>query len=994
MILKKQAFGAYLLASTSMLLIAPGMAHAQVAATADANADKDATGAPPADTTAQASESTGEIIVTGSRLQHSGFDTPTPVTVIGAKDLAQRGATSISQVLQQLPSVTASATAQSTGLLSGGGSGNYLNLRSLGTARTLVLIDGQRMVPTYSSSANLSGAVNLNVIPSIAIGRVDIVTGGASAAYGSDAVAGVANIIFDREFKGFKADLQYGISQRGDRPDYKIGLMVGQDFADHRGHFVIAGEWERSGGIANQGARAWGRKGYMIYPNPANTSSTDGIPALITRANVRIAATYGGLITSATQNGVSASTLGNSTSPLSHIQFGDGGTPIAFVDGTEAGPSYRVGGDGVKATQIAPITVPQDRKDVLAAADYKITDNITAFGDFLFSDSRGSWAIQPWFNALGTDLTISSGNPFIPTSIQQTMTANNITAFKLGRINQDFGSVHVDNTSTTYRIVGGLKGTLGDTSWKWDVAGYYSKLDYSTLGLGNINLTNYALAVDAVRDPASGKTVCRATLNAASLPAPLQALAKACVPINVFGNGSPSAAALAYIKGTSEYISTNTMSGGTANIRGDLFSLWSKPVSLALGGEYRRERLDSDADPVMQQLGWAVMNTSGVHAGLEVKEGYAEINAPIVDSKPFLKSLEVNGAFRYTDYSTSGSSNTWKLGAIWEPVSSLRLRGTVSRDIRAPNLRELFSGAQITNFSPNDPCNAVNQAASATTAANCRAAGLPANFVSTVGNALTVTLGNTALRPEIADTKTFGAVFSPKFLPGFRMSVDWYDINIKNAIGAIGTSQNILDFCYKQSRPVCGYINRDANGQLISVNNVNINGSIETEKGVDFDILYGFDLNVLSTHGRLTTHILASYVYSDLRSPDGVTFIQRAGDLVGRPKWTGNATISYDTDKFGFSILERLIGKAHIDNTFTSIENIDNNNMPTMLYTDINLRYAVTNGGRIELYGGVHNLLDKDPPVDPVQFIYSYGTNLTFYDVVGRSFYIGARVKF
>lgn len=969
----------YRVTMTAQLLVGASVLVAAPAGAQDAAAIQTLPQALTTEDTAEdaADEADSFLVVTGTRLR-SGFTSPTPVTMLGVEQLEQRGATNVADLLNELPAFNRDLTPTSTGKSTGNSGANYLNLRDLGANRSLVLIDNKRILPSFTSSNQVG--VNINLVPAIAIERVDVVTGGASAAYGSDAVAGVVNFMFNRRFSGIKTDVQFGISQYGDGERYRAAFIAGSSFAGERGHVMIAADFARNEGIGDQCDRDWGCEGWMRYPNPSNTGPNDGRPAQITRPDARLAnATYGGLIIS--------------PGAVRDIEFGPDGTIRTFQPGVDRGPAFTSGGSGAAAYQDLTLEAKVRRRSLLATVDYELSDNFRVFADFLYGQARGIVPMHPQQN-LG-NITIRSDNAFLPEEVRQIMTANNIASFMMGRLSRDLGYVTGDVRSRTYRATAGFEWRLGG-SWTLEAYGAFSDDSTQTHVLNNRILANFELAVDAVRDP-QGNIVCRSQLNLNAIPAPLRPTAANCVPLNLFGEGSPSQAAIDYINATGLYVSNGTQKVASATFSGELFRLMGRPMSVAFGGEYRGEAVDAQVDEISARSGFLVGNNLPFRGNTNVKEAFIEAALPLAFDWPLVQSLELNGAYRLTDYSLSGTVSTWKAGVVWDVWSDLRIRGTLSRDIRAPNLRELFGGPTLQNFVARDPCDAVQLAGNANARANCAALGLSPDFRQTVGNVQSLGGGgNPNLGVEKADTLTAGVVLTPSFVRGLRLSVDYYNIEINEAISTIG-NQLTLEICYERFStpgPTCGNILRNSEGQLIRVENSRFNIASSVTRGIDAEVSYTTSAPaIVSGAGQLSARLLGTYVLKDTSSTDGIVFIDAAGQRGGNPHFKGTFTFTWKDDRLSISPVAQYIGPLKFDNRWGP-EDIDDNRIKDVVFFNVTANYALNDARSLEVYGGIDNILNTDPPRSPETSFLPYSTEMAQYPVIGRFFFLGARARF
>lgn len=935
---------------------------------------------PPSSAEAARSDSNQDIIVSGTRVRRQGFDAPTPVVSVANEDLEARGTSNLGDYLTELPVFGASQRPSVVTNNTVTGGSTFLNLRGLGATRTLVLVNGRRHVPTTSI-----GTVDVNVVPVTAIARVDVVTGGVSAAWGSDAVAGVINIIYDQSFDGVRFQGQAGISGHGDGRDYLASFAIGQHFGSGRGHFLLAGEVYDNNGIENQSSRDWGRQRVQRIANPANTGPADGIPAVIIRSNVALVnATFGGLILAPVT--------------IRFQQFLPDGSLAPFNPGAPVSGAVGVNSEGAQWSDDIQLRSPHSRRNALAALTYDLGDDVELFIEASYGRTFARGKATYAFNQ--GNLTIRNDNAFIPPELQAQLTANNITAFALGRFHRDLGFIRYENTFESVQAVGGLRGSFGP-NWRWEVHGQWGRTEYLSQQPNNLLLANFALAVDAVINPATGQPVCRATLNIATLPPGLQQAARDCVPLNLFGEGVSSLAARDYVTGTSTFSQDLTQTVVAAEVQGEIGPLWAGSMSVVFGAEYRHQNLVGVPDEISARDGWLLTNTKPLRGSNEVVEGFAEIVLPVLQGSP-LGDFEANAAIRVTDYRFSGQVISWKAGATWEPVNWLRLRSVYSRDIRAPSLLELFSASNTAFINIADPCSVARRATNPAFAANCTAAGIPANFVQ--GNALVIDLrdGNQDLEPERARTLSAGFVISPPPIPRLTLSVDYFDIRIRDAV-VTQSSQANVDLCYGSAvfpTLPCDQITRDASFNIIRVRNTFLNLAQANVRGLDFELAYSLPLSsiVANADGTLRFRGLASYLIHKKDSIDGVTFFDRAGEVSadngGLPHLRGNLFLVYDGPRFGTTLGVRYIGPGKINNLFTA-EDIDRNEFGSRWFFDLSARYRTrVIGTALEFYAGIRNLLDQDPPIIPSASLVTYQTNPALYDVVGRFFYGGVRARF
>lgn len=919
-----------------------------------------------------------EIVVTGTRVVRNGYEAPTPVSVLSADDLNLSAKTNIADAVSQLPSFSNSVLSRGNSVIhhiAGTAGMSNLNLRGMGPNRTLILLDGVRIVSsTVAGLENNGGAVDINSIPDDLVSRVDVVTGGASAAYGSDALTGVVNFVLDRNFTGVKGSVEGGITTYGDDPSYRTTLSVGLPFNDGEGHFLISGRHSYNAGVPYATPpdyhRPWRTGNSAIINNPAYTA-TNGQPRYVVAHNVGLVnATPGGLI---------------SAGPLKGVVFGPGGTPTEFNYGPVISGNLMQGGDW----QVSRLDLYPDldfrlvRSSAFTRVSHSIGDTVTAYAQFQYSQSHASNRnIMNWHFG---NVSVSTDNAFLPAAVAARAAQAGVTNFLLGTLNGDIGPLFMDNTLTLNRYVGGFDGTLDafDATWNWDASYQMGMTRISANGGNNEIRNNYNLAVDAVRNPATGAIVCRSTLANPG---------NGCVPYNVFGVGVNSAAAIDYVTGTAHMSQTIRQDVFATSTSGEPFSSWAGPVSLALGIEHRREKTYGAVTDIDAATGFFTGNFKVTTGQYNVTEGFVETVVPLAMNTWWASAFDFNAAVRATNYSTSGYVTTWKVGATYAPIDDLRFRATRSRDIRAPNLGDLFLGGRTGTSTVNDP--ATGRAISLTS----------------------VSTGNPALQPERADTIGFGAVFSPQWLQGFTTSIDYYDIDIKGAISLL-TIQEFVNRCYEGNQEICKFVFRDAGGTINRVELKPANVLSQTTKGIDFEASYQVPLEDLvdSWNGELSLRGMATYVM-ELKTIDQQKITEGAGvnaDNAGlgtssfiAPKLRYNATLIYTNNPFTAALTFRGIGSGKYNDSLIACTSgcptstaerptIDTNYIAPVSYLDLSLNYQLP-GYNSEVFLVVENIANKDLPSIAgsltTGFILGSGA-FNLYDSLGRSFRAGVRFK-
>jgi iron complex outermembrane recepter protein len=865
-----------------------------------------------------------EITVSASRIDRAGYTAPTPTTTLSEEEIRQGGRTDVGAAIKDLPQFRDSIGVTSTNTVTYSGV-TSADLRGLGASHTLVLLNNRRFV----SSADV------NTVPFSLVKRLDVVTGGASAAWGSGAVSGVVNIILNDELEGLSFGAQGARSEQGDADKYLLTGSFGTRFAADRGHFMIGADYLQDDGIQPGLSR----------PNVGAAGFFQSAPgAFIRTRNLRYSIfSPGGVI----MTGVLAGQTFNPDGTLRPYQFGEG---PAF--------GLTIGGEGYDIAMTQSISAPSDRINLFARATYDLTDTAKIWIDGGYNrvwDERDFFpgaALAP--SALAV-LQFSIDNPFLPSAVRDQLTAAGETSFSMGRNSLDYAVDRFKFTRETLQGAVGIDGTFGNG---WRYSGYFGHGQWrdDQKFFNNLIVGNFFEALDAVANPTpGGAPICRVALTDPNT---------ACRPLNLFGEGNPSQAARDYITGTYAAVQQTSLDSAGVSLRGEPLSLWAGPLSVAVGAEWRKEQQDIASIDSLSAAGAFALNATVLpKSSFSVKEAFAEVAVPLLKDVPLLQDLQFNGAYRESDYSTSGSIGSWKLGLTNQVFDGLQLRAVRSRDIRSADLGELFSPAGIAIGTVFDP------------------------FTNTSPSVALRVGGNPNLQPELADTWTVGTILTPSFLPGFDLSVDYYKIEIQNIITSL-TAEAIVTECFTGNQLACSQISRDGSGQIESINATFINVATFETKGIDVEFSYRFRLDSLKAGlpGTIRLRGLATHV-QELDIGDGNV----AGYVGGQapfstPKWRATATVTYENDKLGVDLRTRYVGSGRfLPSTFIPISN---NDIAERIYVDLSGRHTFTLGDESELkvYADIANLFGRDPPVASL--------NSAFYDIVGRYFTAGVQVKF
>jgi len=986
------------------------------------------------------------IVVTGSRIRQPNLETVTPVTTMTAEDLAVSGSASIGDKLNELPALRSTYSQANSTRFIGTTGLNLLDLRGLGIERTLVLVNGRRHVTAVPGSF----LVDVQTIPSDLVERVDVITGGSSAVYGSDAISGVVNFVLKDNFEGIKLNAQNGISSHGDRNIYFGSVTAGTNFAEGRGN--ISGNFEYTHSDAlynNQRDDITGSYSGRCQLNlndftTGEPQSGDGVPDQIFFCGVR-------------NNNISTggTLLANvSAAQCQSAAFGPGGASAAIGSvrclnpGTVNGQprTYRFSPTGTLLQDIPAYDFrPFGSGNIISAANSLVpgttlreTGQLAPGLDRYNANLLFKFEFSPAFEVFAEGKyvhlkSIQEGQPTFYQSIANTigipnlrcdnafLSAANLAAVQaigycsngatsaqtlpVGRYNVDFGGRSEIVTRDTWRFVGGVRGDFND-DWHYEVSATYGRVkirqdEHNDLIITDAdgNLDGFSLAYDAVRN-AAGQIVCR--VNQVTVTAP------GCVPLNMFGYGAPSQAALNYINTTSWVKSKASELDILAYVSGDLsqvFELPGGPVAFVVGGEYRRETAYQVADP-RSAAGGTFFNAFSEFdpPAFDVKEAFGELSLPLLKDLPFARELTLTGAARYSDYNTSaGSTFAWNAGGTWRPINDLRFRANYSRSVRVPTLDDLYSSPSQNFAFLQDPCDALYIGNGTTNRpTNCSAQGIPAGYVNTAARAAStgyLSAGNPFLTEEQSSSWTIGAVYTPSFLPGFSFTADYYNIQLKNRIETLG-AQTILNQCYDLPQPneyclLLSARNPDFSFADPALTSAGINFAKGTARGIDFELNYNkrFD-----DFWSLNLHSVLTYVIErdNYVSPTNPTIKDQQLQELGDPRWAANANIMVGAGPATIRWSINYIGKQTVGayENYYSIQGRPPQNADNALprwYPDVfyhNMKIDLKANDQFTFYIGVDNVFDTRPPLGELGT-----TGGSAYDAIGRYFYSGIKIN-
>ena len=925
----------------------------------------------------------GTITVTGSRIARPELESAMPIGVVDMEVARKAGNTSAYETI--LRDV---AVGPGNGPYNSAPEGQYdggmatIELRNMGVSRSLTLVDGRRRV----SGAASSSAVDINMIPTAMIERIEIVTGGAAAIYGADAVTGAANIITRKNFNGLELSATTGTTEAGGGSKSQISLVAGSRFADDRGSITIGGTWMRNKPIYFH--QRYSRDTNISYQiNAASKGPDDGIPDRTIRYN---------MTNMYLQPNANIYVKGKT-----YLLAPDGSAYVGqYANGCISGcGTSRDGGDGgFPQSQywsdflIAPI----ENYSVIARFDYELADWLTYSARFDYGRSQYDAYRRPyrdddrltWLNGAG-GATAYLDNPYLPDSFRQIMTANGLKSTPVRRSYENFGQMTDYSDRQSMTAGSGFSGTLPG-GFEWEAFWQYGR-STNDIHADNVPIASRLIAArDVIADPVTGDPVCRD-------PA---ARAIGCVPFNVFSEAPLTAEQRKWMMATRRKHREQTQTIYGASVVGSPLTLPAGAVQIVAGFEHRRESIhnidDNGAAPPARELShlgaWAPYEPE-LRASNHVSEAYGELVVPVLRDLPFVHRLTVEGAYRYSDYSDFDSTHTWKIGGSWAPVPEVTLRAVRSRSVRVPNFGERYSARAVQEIGVRDACLETTYRANATRQANCallmKRLGVSTPYLpSEIGTGRVITGGSADVTPETSNSLTVGAVFQPRFLPGFDLTVDYWSIRLDNMIAAIA-QQDVLNLCMDLpsiDNQFCDRITRDDRGYAEGVDTSYMNVSESEARGIDIGMNYRRRVGP----GQLSLALRASYLlkYETTTLPGVATsrIIYHGG--YQNPRVRGNLFASYRVGDWDIGLNTRLWGSA-VNYTNVSAEAYEHNKLPAKVYNDLNVGWSMNE--TMTLRVGVNNLFDVQPPYRPRTY-YQGGGGV--YDVYGRYFFGSVNFKF
>lgn len=951
--------------------------------------------------------SVSDIVVTGSRIRRPNIEAATPVAVVDAGEIEAIGSTNLIDVMARQPSAGLGSSASSTTNSVNGQGLATLNLRNLGSSRTLVLVNGRRHV----AGAAGTSAVDINTVSKTTIARVDTVTGGSSAVYGADAVAGVVNFITKQDFDGITFQTQYGSA---DGPQTYYGsVAMGRNFNDDRTNIMGAFTYDKSEGMLRH-ERDYAMSSLAEIPNPNKKSANDGLPSFIMARDV-YTNTQNDFFTPVIVTQVGAAKPFSLTfTPDGKLTTFDRGQIL--YDGQGREQKLSIGGDGFKLRDDM-LRTPVERFGGEMQLRHQFNTSGNVFSSLnLFAEAKyfhmeassqarnGTFADTSPGRSTGNAYRIYADNAFISPELRAVMAGGALPIddkdplkrqyFDISRIDTDFGIRTTTSEYDTLRFVTGFDGSFNN-GWNFEAYVNYGETKSQFVNFDRLQKEFYD-SIDAVSE--NGQIVCR----------DLAARANGCQPLNLFGAGLASQEALDY-----SYIYTVRDDvirqwNAVASVNGELFSFPSLfsgtalPVAFAAGVEWRKEYSQMVPD-IRSQQGLIFQNVQARTEGeYQSKEVFVEVNLPLLADVPFAQYVNLNGAYRYQDYSTTGGDGSFGLGLEWTVDRNIRFRGNYAKAVRAPNIGELFNGGSEGYADFADPCDATRLNVGkypANRAKNCAALGLDPNFTQSVSTKPSVSKGNENLSPEEGETLTLGVVLTPSFIPGLAITVDHYDIAISDVIASFG-ARTIIDNCVDSptlDNPFCGNVTRGPDGNIARVVNQVMNVAEYTSSGWDVTASYRTDLASLGLpdYGSLSFSAAAGFLDELTYDPvpgDASVRDEQAGEAPN-PKRRVNFRMTWDYDNLSLSYSNRYLSSVVRSNQ-DAPGTYEVWKAPSWTTHDIRAEYTF---GNYSVFGGINNFTDEAPPQTPFTWsgtsLYN-GFNASIYDNLGRYMYVGVNARF
>lgn len=897
-----------------------------------------------------------EIIVTGSRIRLDDFIATSPISTLGSDVIESAGRTNIEQLLNTLPQVVPGLSATSNN--PGDGTAT-VDLRGLGPTRTLVLINGRRLNPSVND-----GTVDLNNVPTRLIERVEVVTGGASAVYGSDALAGVVNFILKNDFEGLDIGYQNGFSDKGDGNEYQLDMVLGGNFADGRGNTTV----------------------YASYYDRESILQAD-------RSYTRVDTTGG------SSTGIAGRLNNVSVNPYPETDDGDGDTTRNYAfnpDGTVRGfinllPETNDGtGDRYNYSPTNFLLTPQKRFQLGGMGRFEINDHAEAYAELLYVDSRNSVQLAP---TPATSISVDMDSPFLTPEVAALLAArpDPTGPVVFSRRMTETGARSQENDSKLAQLTAGLRGDIDYKNWQYDAYLSYGRTDFDNYTSNDVSRSRFEAGI-------------------AGCPAGYLQFNPGCVATNPFGAGNISADAADWVRlnFADSTVFRRTVASGTIN--GTLTELPAGDLGFALGAEYREDKSSYRPDQAKQSgdvLGFNAQQP--ISGSYDVKELFGELRIPLINDAPGIGFLDAELGIRYSDYSTVGDVTAYKAGLNWAPADAVRVRGMYQRASRAPSLFEILeNGDQGYTGTYYDPCEGLDPLDDPDTSAFCADQGITDTLTFNTGSTQNefFEYGGPSLKEETTDTYTLGVVFQPESVPDLQISIDYWNIEVEDYINPLnGGAYGVIDACFASldlNSPACysddlglPLIYRDLSGEM-KVNIPLVNSSQLKTSGIDLQVQYGIPMGFASTRipgfgDTLKLSFMLSWL--DEYELDGIDYADTSGyyNIQGSfPKYKAVLRLGYDIGPVDVTWTTTYIDGMKNQGNIPEFEDGGYKNLPSHTYHDLSAAWAIDE--TFELSAGIRNLFDKEPPV--YDNYIDQNTDPSTYDMVGRFYFAGVRAKF
>ena len=937
-----------------------------------------------------------EIVVTGSRLRRDDLSAPSPTVIVTADEVRLSGRGTLEGLLNELPQLNADGTASTANISQAGM--HTADLRSLRPERTLVLVNGKRFAP-----ANQSGLVDVSRIPDALIERIDVITGGASAVYGSDAIAGAINFIMDNDFEGLDVRYNNGASTKSDGQTNKLDVTFGTNYADDRGNLVLSfSRFDQQPVLFDD--REYSRYNVDVRDGQLVRAGSGNIPGTrFSLTGSQVDSLVGVDLTDFTTDRDWSNGGAGTCGRVAGVRFGRNGEPLPFCD-----PE-----DRFNTNPTNYLLRPYERYSITGLADFRIHENVEAYTELYFTNNQNTWNLNAssftprTSGQRGLILPNYVNNPVLPQAARDFISANahvfdqdgdgNALLLNGGRRLNEAGSRYFSYDNTSYSATGGLRGDLdlGERNWQWDAYYQYHRATEAQHSINGLSSLRLSLGVDVTVDPVSGEVRCTNAFVG-------------CVPVNVLGLDSVTPEMAVFLtpdKGDQEFFDRSVMH---ASINGDLFDMPAGPVSAAFGFEFREQSYQF-LPGGLNEGGPRGGPLPGQDVGNDVSELFAEARFPLIEGSPGVELLALELAARYSDYSSSGGSNTYKAALEYAPSGWLRFRGAYNRAVRAPNLDELFKPQAVSFEGGDDPCDS-NLSPSQTVKDFCVSTGVPAvdidSFVPTV-ELIGRRGGNPNLDVEQSDTVTLGFVVSPPFLEGLNLTLDYYDIEVNDAITTTKAEQ-VVNACFATldaNSPFCRAIVRYPSGLIEEVLAVASNFATFQVSGVDLSLDYTTDLpstwGVGGSGAALAVRGLVGWLSERKTQSISIAPVIDCAGFAGRncsgfasrmvPNFGSKFDIRYLSGNFSAGLGIRTIGEFDFYPGDTRGAPFDNK-VPAETYIDIDANFQVNDA--IQLHIIFKNITDNEPQLMGQQLQGDSGVDVGLYDVVGQRFTIGFRYLF